>query len=176
MRMYGARPQVLAALVLLLAGMAPVHGMPPVEAGRDTAERARQDDRAEIFLAALPAMRPLLPQGRAAVDARAFCTARLVGWNCPSQVRTVTDSLDLILGSRDFTYVCIGGPSTCRLIGVRSLVSFLPPQVTGNSASLDAEVVTATGERGGPAVMRRYRVALVRKRGQWQASEVSRVP
>lgn len=140
--------------------------------GLHAAERVRQDDVREILLAALPPLRPLLPQGRAAVDARMFCSARLLGWNCPDDVRKLTDSLGRLLGSREFTYVCIGGPTSCRLIGVRSLIDLESPEIRDGAAQVDVELVTASGQTGVPPATRRYRVALLRRRGRWDVTGV----
>lgn len=129
---------------------------------------AQQLDSREILLATLPALRPLLPEGRSALDAEPLCTARLIGWSCPQEVKEAADASDLALQSREFTYICMRGRESCRLLGVVSLVSFSPPEVSGQTARVEAEVLSTAGARGSPPVRSVHRFDLARRRGKWQ--------
>ena len=137
---------------------------------------AQVDDLSAVAAAVLPQLRGSLPSGAAALDPEPFCTPRLIGWRCPDVVRQAAEEAGLALSGREFTLICLQGPTSCRLIGVQSLVAF--DDVSVDSRAGRARVSAnlwwrPTGGRA-PLASRRALFSLSRRRGAWIVDEPDR--
>ena len=145
-----------------------------VWAGPTAAQQGADTDALAVTL--LTHLRGELPAGRAAVDPEPFCTPRLVGWRCAAPVRAAADALGFSLHSREFTLICTGGQGSCRLIGVRSLVSFenLEIDARGSRAGVTASLWWRTGQGMSPVSYRQRRITLARGRNGWAVTDAGR--
>lgn len=159
----GRRVLLACACAILLRGAGPVAG----QQGADT------DD---LAVALFTHLRAELPPGRAAVDPEPFCTPRLVGWRCAAPVRAAADALGFSLHSREFTLICTGGQGSCRLVAVRSLVSFenLEVDARGSRAEVTASLWWRTGQGMSPVSYRQRRISLARTRDGWTVTDAGR--
>lgn len=122
----------------------------------------------EVVRAVLAHLRGSLPSGAATLDPEGYCTAQLIGWQCPAPFREAADALGYRLSGRSFTLVCLGGPRSCRLIGTESLVVVTPPSVSGNRATAEVRVWARAAARSAGLVERHLRLSLARGRGGWE--------
>lgn len=145
-------------------------------AGGSGAQAQTASDTAAVAVALLTHLRGELPAGRAAVDPEPFCTARLVGWRCAESVRAATARNDLSLNAREFTLICTGGPGSCRLLTVRSLVSFegLEFDMGSGRARVTAHLWWRTGQGMSPVSYRQREITLNRERTEWTVVETGR--
>lgn len=152
-----------AALAALSAEVPPAHAQTP-------------GDTAAVAVALLEHLRGELPRGRAAVDPEPFCTARLVGWRCAESVRAAAAQNDFSLNAREFTLICTGGQESCRLVAVRSLVSFegLEFDMRAGRARATANVWWRTGQGMSPVSYRQSEIALTRDRQEWTVAVAGR--
>lgn len=138
---------------------------------------AQPGERLQIAVSALEHVRESLPAGRAALDPRLFCEARIFGWSCPDELTRAVRALELDLGSREFSYVCIGGERGCRLIGTDVLIELLEPVVRGRRATIRVDTWWRTRDRAHPVGRRRTVLQLQREGRSWRVVEEDlRVP
>lgn len=124
--------------------------------------------RAEVALAAVEHVRESLPLGRAVLDPGRLCRAGLAGWTCPPGVAERIAELGLVLGSREFTYVCLSSDSDCRLIGADVLLRLEDTRILGGTATVVVTVRWRTEERTRPVGRRRSELHLQRRDGVWR--------
>ena len=139
--------------------------------------RAQQPADAEgVAAALLTHLRGELPQGPAAVDPEPLCAPRLVGWSCPGRVGALADQLGFTLNAREFTLICTGGQGSCRLLAVRSLVSFEGLEIDGRAgrARVTASLWWRTGAAASPVSYRQRRITLTRSGEEWTVSDAGR--
>ena len=129
-------------------------------------------DTAAVAVAVLAHVRGELPAGRGAVDAEPFCSARLVGWRCSENVRAAVAQNDFSLNAREFTLICTGGQGSCRLVAVRSLVSFegLEFDMRAGRARVTTNLWWRTGQGMSPVSYRQREITLTRDRQDWTVS------
>jgi hypothetical protein len=153
----------LAAMALLLAVARPAAAQQPADAEG-------------VAAAILTHLRGELPQGPAAVDPEPLCTARLVGWRCPGGVGALAERLGFALNAREFTLICMGGQGSCRLVNVRSLVSFEGLEIDGRTgrARVTANLWWRTGAGASPVSYRQTRITLTRSGQEWSVADAGR--
>lgn len=152
------RPVRLAAAALSLLALAITHAP----------AAAQPDPRVEVSLVALEHVRESLPRGRAVLDPRTLCQAGLVGWTCPANMPERVSSMDLELGSREFSYVCLQGSRNCRVVGTDVLVEMEAPRIFGRSASIGVNVWWRTDDAARPVGHRRSVLHLQREGQAWR--------
>lgn len=71
---------------------------------------------------------------------------------------------------RGATFTCVPRrPDTCRLNGAAVLLSLREPEISGDTATVAAEVRWATRSARQPVAWKRVTVTVVRSNGQWTA-------
>jgi hypothetical protein len=157
------RVGVVGALALLLAGVRPLEGQ-------------QAADTIGVAVALFGHLRTQLPEGPAAVDPEPFCAPRLVGWRCAEPIRALAEELDLALNAREFTLICTGGPGSCRLLAVRSLVAFEGLEIDGRAgrARVTASLWWRTGAGMSPVSYRQRRITLARGAQGWTVTDPGR--
>lgn len=128
---------------------------------------AQMDARTEVALAAVEHVRESLPLGRAVLDPGRLCRAGLAGWSCPEGVAERIAELGIVLGSREFNYVCLGSDSDCRLLGADVLLRLEDTRILGGTATVVVTVRWRTEERTRPVGRRRSELHLQRRNGEW---------
>lgn len=149
-----------ATLLALVAGMGVASPLAAQQPEETTA----------ALLAVLRWERESLPRGSVALDPGPLCRARLARWSCSREVREVVAQLDMQLSSRAFSYVCLGGPRSCRLVGTDVLVQMEEPSVRGREAEVLINVWWRTNRAELPVEQARTRFHLVRRSGEWRVT------
>jgi hypothetical protein len=130
--------------------------------------RGQGADTVGVVVAALEHATHSLPAGRAMVDPRLVCSARLVGWSCPPEVHERTAELGLELGSREFSYLCMTSSDACRLVGPDVLLELSAPRIFRRTASVVLDVWWRTDDPERPVGQRRSHLHLERDdEGGW---------
>lgn len=143
------------ALTTAAAGLC-LWATPPADA------QQRPPDTLAVVLAALDHTGSSLPDGQVMLDPRLVCSATLTGWSCPSELETTVAELGMVLGSREFTYLCATGSSGCRLVGTDVLVELTDLRLFGRTATVRANVWWDTGDAERPVGRRRSHLHLQR--------------
>lgn len=147
----------LAAAVVAAAGLMPL-----------TPAAAQVGPRVEVALTAVEHVRESLPLGRAVLDPGRLCRAGISGWTCPEGVAERISELGMVLGSREFNYVCLGGESNCRLLGADVLLRLEDTRILGGTATVVVTVRWRTEERTRPVGRRRSELHLQHRDGIWE--------
>lgn len=125
------------------------------------------DARLEVSMIALEHVRGSLPDGRTVLDPRSLCRAGLVGWTCPAGMAERVSAMDMELGSREFSHVCVDSSGACNLVGADVLVELEDPRIFGRTARVGLRIWWRAD--GAARVMgRRTELHLQRSSGVWQ--------
>lgn len=133
-----------------------LHAAPPAGA------QQRPPDTLAVVLAALDHTGSSLPEGQIMLDPRLVCSATLTGWSCPPELEDTVAEMGMVLGSREFTYLCATGSAGCRLVGTDVLVELTDLRLFGRTATVRANVWWDTGDPERPVGRRRSHLHLQR--------------
>lgn len=147
-------------LIRAVAAMAVVAGL-SLQAARPAGAQ-RPPDTLAVVLTALDHASSSLPEGQVMLDPRLVCSAALAGWSCPPEFEAHVKELGMVLGSRDFTYLCPTGSPGCRLVGTDVLVELSELRIFGRTATVMAHVWWDTDDKERPVGRRRSHLHLQR--------------
>lgn len=127
----------------------------------------QEDPRVQVSLEALEHVRASLPPGRVVLDPWVLCRATIAGWSCPDPMPERVRAMNMVIGSREFSYVCTNRSSDCRLVGADVLVQLSEPRIMENTASVVVNVWWSTGDDARPVGSRRSQLHLQRDSSGW---------